>query len=295
MNSLKRNFQFVVSLAIVLAVVAIAASFNKPQASGDLRIYFLNVGQGDAEYIKTPSGQDILIDGGPDSSVLNELGRVMDFGDREINLVILSHPHADHLTGLVQVLNRYKVDEVWETGVEYPSATYDSWKNVISEKQIPDKFVKAGDTKEFSDTKISILYPLSPINPPTGGQKIDNLNNASIVNRLDYKKFSVLFMGDAEKEVQKKLLNPPTGGQNIFATILKVAHHGSENGILEDFLRVVRPAVAVIEVGQKNTYGHPAPSIINLLKNYAVRIYRTDQNGTVEIDSDGEGYLVKEQ
>ncbi|MCL5407214.1 MAG: MBL fold metallo-hydrolase [Patescibacteria group bacterium] len=284
MNHLKRNLQFVVSIFAIVIFVFLIGRYSRPQASSDLKVYFLNVGQGDAEYIKTPSGQDILIDGGPDTSVLNELGKVMDFGDREINLVILSHPHADHLTGLLEVINRFKVDEVWETGVEYPSSTYDLWRQEIFARKIPDKIVKAGDSKDFGETKIKILYPLSPLQ----NSKIDNLNNASVVNRLDYKKFSVLFMGDLEKDFQTKILN-----ENLFATVLKVAHHGSSNGLSENLLKVVRPALAIIEVGKDNTYGHPASSIINLLKKYAVRIYRTDQNGTIEIDSDGEGYWVK--
>lgn len=279
-----KNFQLILGFLIIIGAVIGLSFYSRPKASSDLKVYFLNVGQGDAEYIKNPNGTDILIDGGPDNSVLNELGKAMDFGDHEINLVILSHPHADHLTGLLEVLRRYKVDEIYETGVDYTSRTYDTWKVEIEKQNIPDKKVVAGDEANFGDIKISVLYPLSSFENKT----IDNLNNASIVNRLDFKNFSVLFSGDAEKEVQQKLLD-----KNIFADVLKVAHHGSENGLLEEFLKIVRPAIAVIEVGAKNTYGHPAPSTINLLKQYAVRIYRTDQNGTIEIDSDGEGYWVR--
>lgn len=287
MNNLRKNIQFLLGLILVVVFVVGLSIFSKPQASGDLKVYFLNVGQGDAAYIQTPSGEDILIDGGPDNSVLNELGKVMNFGDSEINLVILTHPHADHLTGLLEVLRRYRVDEIWETGVEYPSATYKAWQKEISLKQIPDRKVKARDVKEFGATKILVLYPLLPIT------KIDNLNNASIVSRLSYRNFSVLFTGDAEKEVQQKLLSPPAGGKDIYATVLKVAHHGSSNGLSEDFLKVVRPAMAVISAGKDNKYGHPHQSTLNLLKTYAIQIYRTDQNGTIEIDSDGEGYWVK--
>ena len=268
----------------IAAAILLIVFFGRPSAASDLKVYFLDVGQGDAEYIKNPDGTDILIDGGPDNSVLNQLGEVMDFGDHELNLVILSHPHADHLTGLLEVMKRYKIDEVWETGVEYPSSTYVSWKDEIRNKNVPDKIVKAGDEKIFGEVKIEVLYPLSPLENRT----IDNVNNVSIVNRLDYKKFSIIFSGDAEKEVQQKLLD-----KNIYVTVLKVAHHGSNNGLSEDLLKVVRPAIAVISMGKDNKYGHPAPSTINLLKSYAVRIFRTDQNGTIEINSDGEGYWVR--
>ncbi|MBM2820575.1 MAG: Internalization-related competence protein ComEC/Rec2 protein [Candidatus Berkelbacteria bacterium] len=284
MSRTKSVGQFIFSILFILGIIFLITTFNKPQAAGDLKVYFLDVGQGDSTYIKLPSGKDILIDGGPDNSVLNQLGKVMDFADREINLVILSHPHADHLNGLLEVLDRYKIDQVWETGVEYPSSTYDSFKEKIKNQNIPDKFVKAGDTIYFGDIKISILYPLSGLEKKT----IDNLNNASIVNRLDNNKFSILFSGDLEKDIQKQLLD-----KNIFTDVLKVAHHGSENGLSEDFLNVVRPEIAVISVGYDNKYGHPASSVISLLKKYAVKIYRTDQNGTVEIDSNGKGYWVK--
>lgn len=289
MMNRRRNLQFILGLLVSAALIVSIGIFYRPKAQSDLRVYFLDVGQGDASYIKNASGQDILIDGGPDNSVLNQLDKVMNFGDREINLVILSHPHADHLTGLLEVLERYQVNEVWETGVEYPSATYAKWRKEISERQITDKIVKAGDKKELGDIKILILYPLSPLE----NKKIDNLNNASIVNRLDYGDFSVLFTGDAEKTVQDKLLNPPAGGKNLFADILKVAHHGSENGLTESFLEAVRPAIAIISVGQNNKYGHPHQATLSLLKDLAVRIYRTDQNGTIEISSDGQNYSVK--
>ncbi|HLB95508.1 MAG TPA: ComEC/Rec2 family competence protein [Patescibacteria group bacterium] len=291
MRSIRQNLQFILGAAVVIATLIGVSFFVRPQASGGLKVYFFDVGQGDASYIKMPGGEDVLIDGGPDNKVLDELGKVMDFGDREINLVILSHPHADHLTGLLEVLKRYKVDEVWETGVEYSSQTYDSWQKEISAQKIPDKIVKAGDEKNFGEAKIVVLYPLSPLeNLPAGRQvkRIDNLNNASIINRLDYQKFSVLFLGDAETEVQKKI-----APQMRMATVLKTGHHGSRNGTTEEILAVVRPALAIISAGAKNTYGHPHAEALNLLKSYAVRIFRTDQNGTIEVDSDGEGYSVK--
>lgn len=281
---MRKNLKFIFGLVVVAVVVFAVGIFSRPEASGNLRVYFLNVGQGDAEYIKMPGGEDILIDGGPDGRVLNELGKVMDFGDREISLVILSHPHADHLTGLLEVLKRYKVDEVWETGVDYSSATYQVWKKEIVAKNIPDKNVQAGDEKQFGEANLIVLYPLSPIS----GQKIDNLNNASIVNRLEYKKFSVLFLGDAETEVQLKIVP-----QMKVATVLKVGHHGSKNGTTSELLEVVRPAVAIISSGKDNKFGHPHAEALNLLKQYAVRLFRTDQNGTIEVSSDGEGYAMR--
>jgi len=273
------------ALVIIGAIFAVSI-YSKPQADGALLVSFLDVGQGDAAYIETPSGEDILIDGGPDNSVLAELGKVMDFSDHEINLVILSHPHADHLSGLVEVLRRYKVDEIYETGIAYPSATYDEFEKEIAAKKIPEKFVKIDDEKNFGEVKFKVLYPLSDLK----NKKVDNLNNSSIVVRLDYKNFSTLFPGDAELDEQNKILSDD---KILPVTVVKIPHHGSQNGTVEKFLKVVRPAIAVISVGKDNKFGHPHATTLSLLKKMAIRYYRTDQDGRVEIKSFGEGYAVQ--
>ncbi|AKM82438.1 TPA: MBL fold metallo-hydrolase [Candidatus Berkelbacteria bacterium] len=285
---IKNRLQFIFGFLLVSAVIIWAGYFTNSNADTNNtdHIYFLDVGQGDSEYIKLRDGSDILIDGGPDQKVLTELGRVMDFGDRKIDLVILTHPHADHLTGLISVINRFEIGEVWESGVEYPSSVYDQWKNDIKTKNISDSFVTAGKSQSFNfgQTKFSVLYPLLP----EKNLKIDDLNNSSVITQLSDGRISFLFLGDAQLEAQQKILN-----QLNLITVLKVGHHGSSNGTLDDLLKITRPAVGVIEVGKDNTYGHPASSVINLLKSYAVRIYRTDQNGTVEISTDGKSYNIK--
>lgn len=280
-NSLQIFFGFLVILAVLVWV----GVYSKPSAdeANRTQVYFLNVGQGDAEYIKLTNGQDILIDGGPDSSVLGELGKVMSFSDRKIDLVVLTHPHADHLTGLLEVIRRYEVGEIWESGVDYPSGVYDAWKTEIKDKNIKETYVMAGESREFAPEKFSVLYPLSSEKNKT----IDNVNNSSVITELTNNKISFLFLGDAEKQAQKQILP-----QIKLTTVIKVGHHGSANGTLDDLLKLARPAIAVIEVG-KNTYGHPTAEVINLLKSYAVQIYRTDQNGTVKITTDGVNYNVK--
>lgn len=272
--------------AVAAFILFILFAHDSADSEKNLKIYFLDVGQGDSEYIKMPSGEDILIDGGPDDKVLSELGKVMSLGDRKIDLLVLTHPHADHLIGLVEVINRYEIGEVWETGVGYSSATYDEWKKEIKEKDIPDKFVKAGDEKTFSNGEINflVLYPLSSLE----NQAFDNVNNASLVTELKDGNFTSLFLADAEKTAQNKFLDNLSK-----VTVLKVGHHGSENGLSENLLKLTRPAIGVIEVGKENKFGHPADSVVSLLKSYAVRIFRTDQDGTIEVFWDGLNYSVQ--
>lgn len=281
------NIELFFGVLIIAAIVIWAAAFSQPKAdSGNLKIYFFDVGQGDSEYIKTPGGGDILIDGGPDDKVLTDLGKVMSAGDHKIDLVVLTHPHADHIVGLIEVIKRYEVGEIWESGVEYPSGAYDTWKAEIKNQNITDKYVKVGEEKDFDNNQIkfSVVYPLSS----EKNKKIDNVNNASVVTRLSDGSFSALFTGDLEKDVQGSLL------KNLKSvTVLKVDHHGSNTGTTDDWLKILRPAIAIIEVGKDNTYGHPANSVIELLQKYAATIYRTDQNGTVEVDFNGTDYFVK--
>ena len=205
----------------------------------------------------------------------------MDFGDRKIDLVILTHPHADHLTGLISVLNRFEIGGVWETGVEYSSGAYDTWKNLIKEKGIKNEFVDINYQKTFDNVKIKVLSPLSNLK----NKRIDNLNNSSVILELDYNQFSALFLGDAEISAQAEILKSIS-----LTNIIKIGHHGSKNALNEDLLKIARPSIAVIEVGAENSYGHPASNTISFLKSLAVQIYRTDQNGTIEIISNGGTY-----
>lgn len=284
---MKHRVQLFFGILIFAAFVVWIAAFNNGSAdSQNTKIYFLDVGQGDSEYIKLSSGEDILIDGGPDDKVLQELGKVMTFGDRRIDLVVLTHPHADHLTGLMDVINRFEVGEIWESGVEYPSTIYNAWKSEIQNKNITNKFVSAGEEKSFNNStiKFKVLYPLSSLRNKT----IDNVNNASVVTRLDDNKFSAIFLGDAETEVQKQI-----APKMQKTTVLKTGHHGSRNGTVEEMLKITRPAIAIISAGKNNKYGHPHAETLNLLKSYAVQIYRTDQNGTVEVSWDGTNYSVQ--
>ncbi len=259
--------------------------FIENHQSNLLAIKFLDVGQGDAEFIETPDKKQVLIDGGPDLTILEKLGRAMAFYDHYIDLIILTHPEADHLSGLIEVAKRYRIGAIITTGVVRDTEEYKQWTEIIKEKDIPLYITKANGEIDFGNNiKMKILYPLENLI----GQKISDSNNTSIIAQLDYKNFEALFTGDVEKSVENKLV---VSGINLNSDILKIAHHGSKTSSGEEFLKAVDAFVAVIEVGKDNRYGHPHQEVLDRLAN--LEIFQTGKDGNIEILSDGEKFWRK--
>lgn len=251
-----------------------------------LSVYFLDVGQGDATYIQLPGGEDVLIDGGPDASVLVELGKVMWFWDQKIDYVILTHPHADHVTGLVEVLRRYAVKQIYYTGALHTAPAYLAWLAEIEKQKIPMQIVEGGFELDFGGARLEFMYPTENI----VGKKFGELNNSSNVTRLVYGDSEFLLTGDAQEEVEKELL---AAGVNLNADVLKVAHHGSSDATSEDFLSAVSPQFSVISSGRKNDFGHPHLRVLKRLERLGAKILRTDELGTIKIESDGRELIIK--
>jgi len=259
--------------------------FIENHQSSLLAVKFLDVGQGDAEFIETPDKKQVLIDGGPDLTILEKLGRAMAFYDHYIDLIILTHPEADHLNGLIEVAKRYRIGAIITTGVVRDTEEYKQWIEIIAEKNIPIYIAKADGEIDFgNDVKMKILHPFENLI----GQKISDSNNTSIIAQLDYKNFEVLFTGDIEKTVENKLV---ASGINLNSDVLKIAHHGSKTSTGEEFLKAVNAFVAVIEVGKDNRYGHPHQEVLNRLAN--LEIFQTGKDGNIEILSDGDKFLIK--
>lgn len=246
-----------------------------------LRVYFLDVGQGDATLIRTPGKNNILIDGGPNSAVLSQLARRLPWTERKIDLVILTHPHSDHLEGLNQVLQRYEVGQILMTGVVSNTPVYEEWLNLIQTKKIPVKIVDQPQQIAVDEVVLDMLYPRTSLLH----QEVKNLNNSSIVLRVKYQGVSILFMGDAETAVENELL---AAHADLVALILKIGHHGSKNATGETFLQAVYPQVAIISVGADNSFGHPSLRTIKRLERERVEVLRTDQ-GTVLLTVDPAG------
>jgi competence protein ComEC len=265
-------------LVFVCIIVWVGVIVSNKQS---LQIKFYDVGQGDSTFIQTPAGYKILIDGGPNNKVVNYLDKDLPIWDRRIDLLVLTHPQADHLFGLVEVLRRFEVKNVIVSGASNSTAIYRLWRKVLQEEQINPKVVTNRDIINTSDAvNLKILWP------EESQPLVSDLNEASIVMKLSYGDFDVLLTGDADEKVQ------PYPGNIKNVEVLKIPHHGSQTAMQEKFLKELNPEATVISVGKRNTYGHPGEKLLKNLSIIDTKIFRTDQNGTVEIVSDGKKWYT---
>lgn len=256
------------------------------QPSNLLHVYFLDIGQGDSIFIDSPTHGRVLVDGGPDRRVLSELGKILPFGDRRIDVVMESHPDADHITGLVDVLKNYKVGVFMEPGVNSTNQVHVTLGDEVKQEKIPDILARRGMVINFGDgAKLLILFP---------NQDVRNweTNDASIVAKLVYGDKSFLLTGDSPKKSEYTLLGL---SKNILkSTVLKAGHHGSKNSTSPLYAEAVAPEYAVISAGAKNKYGHPSQEALDVLKSVGAKILATETaggltgQGTIEFETDGE-------
>lgn len=263
----------------------------------NLKIIFFDVGQGDAIFIETSEEKQILIDGGDNSLILDKLTKQMKFDDRLIDVIVLTHPHADHVTGLIEVLKRYQVGEVWLTGVIHTSSIYLEFLNLIKEKQIPTKIIFACGKKNIkgcndimalgTEVQFKILYPLENLSQ----KRLDDANNSSLVMKLNYKTDSLMLVGDAEMTDEEKMLGIFEASE-LKSDVLKLGHHGSADGSSEKFLEAIQPEYGIISVGKDNPYGHPSLRIIRRLERIGAKIFRTDELGDIVFVGDNNGIKI---
>ncbi len=269
-----------------LSVLAVLVCFTAATMPGDnLRVSFLDVGQGDAILIQKGS-QQVLVDGGPSPRAITlGLGSRMPFWDRSIDLLVLTHPHQDHLAGLVEVLRRYDVEQVLYPALDYSSPLYDEWLRTIEEKEVKGIIGRAGQRIALGG---GLFMEVLSSRPAVG----EDIDNASLVLRLDYGDVSFLFTGDIKKETEWELVRERAG---LSVTVLKVAHHGSDTSTTPEFLSVVGPLVAVISVGADNDFGLPDEEVLERLteKLGVENVYRTDERGTIDLTTDGEKLWVE--
>lgn len=255
-----------------------------------LHMTVCDVGQGDAIHIRTPNGMDMLYDGGPDEKVLDCLFGAMPFWDRKIELVILSHPHADHLNGLIDVLRSYKVERFVTEELANTTDGYSELEKMVRSEGISMEFVVKGDKIRTNDGVV--LNVLSPTKEylsisSTNGKYISKSGEfANLIIHVVYKEFDVLLTGDSQAE----RVNDAILGTLGEIEVLQVPHHGSRSGLKPEILDVLSPELTFISVGIMNDYGHPHPSILQMLSREGVTIHRTDKDGTLKLKSDGKSY-----
>ncbi len=258
----------------------------------NLKVVFFDVGQGDSIFIETPPGHQILIDGGPSGKkILEKLSREMPFWDKSLDLIILTHPDFDHLAGLNYVLDSYRVENILWTGVIKENNTFEKWLEKI-EKEGAEIFIAQKGQKIKAGQ--AIFYILHPFEKLEGEIIKNNSNDTSIVSKLVFGETAVLLTGDITSKVEDDLLPRSDLPVGLGADVLKIAHHGSKYSSSKGFIGLLQPKIAVISCGKNNSYGHPDPSVLQILENFAINVLRTDQLGDIEIVSNGNYFKIKD-
>lgn len=265
------------------------------QPDGKLHIWVLDVGQGDSILLRTPQGYTALIDGGPaPTAMLDALGKRLPFWQRNLDLVVLTHPNADHLAGLTALVGRYNIGQLLETEFTPTTSLEAAWSNMVDQTVIPTRYAYRGEKISFDGEPGLSLYVLSPGTPDAAQEGSGgDINNTSVVLKLTYGNCGALLEGDAQQEAEASMLAQQSS--LLPSPILKVSHHGSSTSSTLPFLAAVRPKAAIISVGAGNPYGHPAAQTLQSLQAEGAAIYRTDLNGTVEVICDKEQTWVRSE
>lgn len=253
---------------------------NNDTSKGELTVSFLDVGQGDSILIQTPGGKSILYDGARRSAGEKIVSYLAKAGITSVDLLVASHPDADHIGGLINVMERMNVKKVLDSGKTHTSKTYMEFLTVIDEKNIPFEVAKAGEfIKLDSDIKIQVLNSTNTSN---------NTNDSSIVLKITHGQVSYLLTGDATVKNEREMIQK----YNVSADILQVGHHGSDTSTSQEFVNAVMPKVAVLSYGEGNQYDHPKSAVVNRLTSSGAKLYHTATMGDIVVKSNGNTYTV---
>ena len=284
-----QRHKILLTLALILAALGLLV-IVQTQSLGKLRLVFCDVGQGDGMLLITPSGKDIVGDGGPGTKIVDCLGENLPFWDRTIEMVVLTHPQKDHMEGLLSVLSRYKVKMIATTGVENETELFKAWQTAIKAEGARIYTPKAGDRLVLDSVRgqtssMDVLWPTSEKLEIWKLAGLSELNKSSVVLRLEMDGFCAYLTSDIPNEILVGLIDRS-------CQVLKISHHGSKTGTNQEILDSIDPKVAIIQVG-KNSFGHPHKEVLEMLGSKGVKIYRNDINGVIELKSDGDNYKVK--
>lgn len=293
MKKRRRFYSVMVVLTVMLAMITIGCSMHQ-QASkaepseGKLIVKVLDVGQGDAVLLRS-GGQITLIDTGDTESRENVVSYLKKEGVSVIDRLIITHPHNDHIGGVAAIFEQFTVKQIYDSGQLTTTNTYRKYLETVQKKKIPFALLVAGTRVDVgSGAVLQILAPEEPFFKEDNGQS--DLNNNAIVAKLTYGSFSMLLTSDAEKASEARMVKKYS--DQLKSTVLKVGHHGSTTSSTSAFLKAVAPEVAVITVGAGNDYGHPHETVLKRYQDRKIKMYRSDQHGTITISSDGATWAV---
>lgn len=262
---------------------------NNTNSNDEVKIEVLDIGQGDASLIYTKD-EVIMIDTG-DVDERDRLEKLLK--ERNISTIdklIITHPHADHIGGAYVVFKNVNVKEVYDNGDATTSKTYQTYLKNIKQKNIAYHQLKAGDTVDFGDgVSFKVFSPTEKMI-----KNDDDLNNNSIVGQLRYKDFTMLFTGDSERDAEQNMVK--SYGNELQSDVLKSPHHGSRTSSSDDYLKTVKAKDVIISLAADNEYGHPHKQTLDRYKKYNMNVYRTDQDGTITITTDGsDDYTISKE
>ena len=275
----RMKYKLPIIVFILLVVSVFLIYFDWQNSHKQFTFAMLDIGQGDALFIESPTGTQVLVDGGPPKNILGKLSQVMSPFDSSIDAIIITNPDQDHIGGFLDVLKTYHVGKVFESGTWSDSKTYQNLENEIKNKKIPDILAKKGMRLDLGGGAVmDIIFP---------DRDVTNweTNDGSVVAKLSYGKNSFMLTGDATAMTEKLILENNSRGL-LKSDFLKLGHHGSRTSTSKEFLEAVRPQYALISAGLKNKYGHPHQEILNLLDEFKMKIFRTDLLGTILIKCD---------
>ncbi|MEG0261113.1 MAG: MBL fold metallo-hydrolase [Lysinibacillus sp.] len=269
--------------ATMLLLVGCTSNRETPKtpakAGDEMRVHFLDVGQGDSIFIESPNGQTMLIDGGVKGSGQEIVAYLKEQSIEKLDIVVATHPDADHIGGLIPVLNSMEIGQFYDSGKVHTSQTFEEMLTLIDTKDIPFHVPKTGDNLTF-DEAVSVKVV-------SADEAASDNNDASIVLKVTYGDVSFLLTGDAGVALEKTML-----AQNVTATVLKAGHHGSNTSSSQSFIQAVQPKVTVLSYGEDNKYGHPHKEVVERLQAMDSKIYATAEAGTVIVSTNGIDYDV---
>lgn len=276
-NTMKKVISFIAILVLVVGFLPISKT---NAATKELKVHFINVGQGDSILIQAPAGKTMLIDGGPKSAGDDIVDFLKSKGVKTLDYVVATHPDADHIGGLTDILKSFSVKNFIDSGKSHTTDTYYDLLTLVDKKNIKYIVPKTLDTYQLDpNIKTQVLY---------ADATADDNNDASIVLKLTYNKVSFLLTGDADTEIEELIASK----YNVNATVLKAGHHGSDTSSSPKFISKVKPDVAILSYGKSNSYGHPNTSVVKSLKNVGAKIYETPKHCNITVETNGKTYNV---